>query len=127
MMMRKATFKEKFTYENFKRAWVTITSHSHGSISMRESIDTRKLVVVNTSLVPIADLFAHDSSENICLKKFEGYEMENGAKVKDAGFVVTASKDFKIGPYLGAVPALPEPAISTSKVTFTLVFAGITS
>ena len=97
IMMRKATFKEKFTYENFKRAWVTITSHSHGSISMRESIDTRKLVVVNTSLVPIADLFAHDSSENICLKKFEGYEMENGAKVKDAGFVVTASKDFKIG------------------------------
>ena len=56
-------FRKKFTFQNFKRAWVTVSSHSHGVVALEKSVEKRKLVVVNTSLVPLADLFAHDAGK----------------------------------------------------------------
>ena len=88
-------FSRKFTLANFRRAWVTVTTRSHGVLAINQSITARRRVVLNASMVPLADLFQHSSEEGICRGTFQGYDMTDSDG--NPAFTVVASKDFSVG------------------------------
>ena len=80
---------------NFRRAWITVTTRSHGVLAINQSIAARRRVVLNASMVPLADLFQHSSEGGICRSTFMGYDMTDSDG--NPAFTVVASKDFSVG------------------------------
>ena len=87
-------FSRKFTLANFRRAWVTVTTRSHGVLAINQSITAHSRVALNASMVPLADLFQH-SSEGYLQAHFRGYDMTDSDG--NPTFTVVASKDFSVG------------------------------